>query len=201
MSWNSYLHLYSTKRGGEFVGGYQTKYDCTLILRHRDMPIVIRAVEESQRLLTERIFLHLPVHLESPYTLRIRDKGTMSKGIALARSILPNSNDFGQPTLTKERNITSDNAPFTKMVLQDLALRNQLEKSPHLGVTVLPELYADNVHQISIAHASPPGLDSFYHSRESMEEQYKDCAFEAEIDSMVALAKATYDALTAYRMP
>ncbi len=206
MSWNQCLYHYYRKNGGTYYGSSEECCDGLLLLPHRDTPMVLRSIiKGAGRGYSIHHTAHTTIQLERPYELRIRPKWITSKGIGAVRSILPGGNTFGQPQLTRDRNIGASDAPFTKLVLQDLDFRNQLEKNSLFKVTVLPSGADDTLHLVTVSWESydlfdVPTISAPFLEATVCDEKQKEASI-PQIDAMLDVCYYAARAVTAYRMP
>lgn len=225
MSWNECLYQYHKKCGGQFLGGRED--DGLLVLTWKDRPLAVDlSVTPGGRGSTfYYVRARVPVSLAKPYKLTIGAEKKSSAGVnAVLKAVpsLPESSilpaDFGFPEVTKKRLITSDNYPFTKLVLGSLELRNTLLACPEDRVEVRPGPGTEGLHLITVTTARSLfafGGDSgswyvgdsgdyttFYGSEEDRrrEVQRVEEEFFPRMDRFLDLTRAAYSAVTQWPM-
>ena len=165
----------------------------------------------------------LPATLAKPYKLDIGPERTLSAGVnTVLRAVpgLPDNailpKDFGFPEVIGKRLIRTENAPFTKLALGSLDLRNALLACPHDALKVRPGP-GDGPHLITVTTAasinslSADGGGWYLGSREYIagfateEEQAREARqveeeFFPRMDRFLELARAAYNAVTQWPM-
>ena len=214
MYWNEYLYAYHKKHGGQFLAGEDD--DGLLLLTWKDRPLVVDLLRESGRGgCFYQVQARLPATLAKPYKLDIGPERTLSAGVnTVLRAVpgLPDNailpKDFGFPEVIGKRLIRTENAPFTKLALGSLDLRNALLACPQDALKVRPGP-GDGPHLITVTTAasinslSADGggwyLDAEFYGNEE-EKARREAAFFLRMDRFLALIQAAYDAVTQWPM-
>lgn len=217
MSWNECLYGYHKAHGGQFLAGEDD--DGLLVLTWKDRPLAVDLsnVNAGRGGSYSYVQARIPVTLAKPYRLTIGAEKKLSGGVNTLLKAVPGlpDHDFGFPEVTKKRLIRSDNAPFTKLVLGSLDLRNALLACPKERAAVRPGPGEAGLHLITVTtdvHTDSPSSDWYLGSRgdfmdiyASDEEKAQEAArvegeFFPRMDRFLDLARALYDAVTQWPM-
>lgn len=220
MSWNGCLYQYHKKHGGQFLAGEED--DGLLVLDHRGriLAVDLSMAGAGRGGTVSHVRARIPASLAKPYKLTIGAEKKLSGGlnavIKAASGVAGYSADLGYPEVTKKRLIRSDNAPFTKLVLGSLDLRNALLACPKDRVEVRPGPGEEGLHLIAVTtdvHTDSPSGDWYLGSRGGYLELYGseeeraghaqrvESEFFPRMDRFLDLVKAAYDAVTQWPIP
>lgn len=215
MHWNEALYLYHLNRGGTCLGPWSEAWHSQLMLEHGGQPLVVRGESiPSGRSYYQLARAILPLELEQPYRLTVSKRSPLNRGVNLVLG----REDFGYPELSQTRRIRSENIPFTKQILRHLELRQALEQCPAFALSVSPASPGLGLAHVLEVHGDMRNLGnnvgdnfsgdsafSFGLSRQEAQERldagaYDIGEFQASLDGLIALARATWDALTRWPM-
>ena len=225
MSWSTFLYAYHQLHGGRFLGSGQE--DSLLILSHKGQPLAVEPYTTPGRYGGTYIRARIPVTLERPFSLTIGAESNLSLGVNAARrtlGALPGAGglteDYGCPQVTKNRSVRTSFSPFARLVLNSPDLRAALPASPREKLAVSPGPGEEGTHLVTVttgsAGLSPLGLegggwylgpvsDDFFSTCGAQEREYVSRRMESEffprLDGFLSLARAFWDALTAWPMP
>lgn len=215
MSWNTCLCEYHQKHGGQFLAGEED--DALLLLPWKDRFLVVDLFRDSGQY---GPFFHpqarVAVTLGKPYKLTIGEKSALSGGMNTVLKAVPGLSertkaDFGFPEATKKRLITSDDHPFTKLVLEDLSFRNALLACPEDKVEVRPGPGAEGLHLVCVSTGAsvdsprsgwmldtPEDFGDFYRTGEELAQIARrvEEEFFPRMDRFLDLCRAAYGAVT-----
>ena len=153
------------------------------------------------------------VELQAPYTLKITGGGAVRRGLNTVLDGLEQgykmlggkgelTPDFGAPELAAQRGLKSDNAQFTRWVLQSAELRQGLKKLEKASVRVEPLLPDSTQHMVCVL----TDMDSFDVDDVMLEDWKRKSAYEEagvfeRLDALVELLETARNAVTAWPMP
>lgn len=220
MSWNQCLYAYHQKVGGQFLAGEED--DGELILTYREQPLSIRLdTVAAGRGTVHNVRARTAVRLERPYTLRIGGKSTVSTGVNAVLGVLdlgleklPKGldlrEDYGYPEFTRDRIVRTNDRPFTKRVLSDMALRKAMDASPQDKLAVMPGPGPDGLHLVEVTAQDPNLAGSGWplcgYDLDDMSVEWKEfysraqAEFFPRIERLLALVKTARDGVAAWRM-
>jgi len=153
INWSRYLSLYQQKHGGCFFDGPDGSYhDNHLVLSEGEKyPILVFFDAEPMGKSQEpRLRARALVKLNKPYELRVGAKNAAVAGVNSVLSAVGAEDDYGYPELTRGRMISTDNEPFTKLVLGDLSLRNGLLQHKDAWLRIAPASCGGGTHTVEI---------------------------------------------------
>ena len=221
MSWSECLYQYHQKRGGRLLAGGGK--DALLVLDWKGQPLAVdlsHYASSGRYGVSSAYFVRarMPATLGRAYKLSIGPENPLSGGVNAVLKAAPGlasrlalPADFGFPEATKKRLITSDDAPFTKLVLEDLGFRNALLACPEDKVEVRPGPGPEGLHMVCVSTdasvESPKGnwmLDTledfgeFYRGGEELEQIARrvEDEFFPRMDRFLDLCRAAYGAVT-----
>ena len=153
------------------------------------------------------------MELQAPYTLKITGGGAVRRGLNTVLDGLEQgykmlggkgelTPDFGAPELAAQRGLKSDNAQFTRWVLQSNELRQGLKKLEKASVRVEPLLPDSTQHMVCVL----TDMDSFDVDDVMLEDWKRKSAYEEtgvfeRLDALVELLETARNAVTAWPMP
>ena len=194
--WNLYLSRYQQTHGGFFFGGGDEQCDSQLVLSEGEASplLVCMSNDPAGRSTVEALRARTMVTLNHPYTLHIRARGLIGSGVSGVASLVGKAMDFGFSE-TKGRVITTDNKPFTKLVLGDLALRNALKERKGELLEVRPGPQEDGWHMVEVFPNTLEGLvkDSSPWVNDAME-QSTDFMTPEDREAILRAGSAHFDA-------
>lgn len=221
IDWNLYLARYQQARGGDYFGASEDYYDGQLVLTEGEKTPLIVWLEEatSGRSSVNNLKARTMVQLNGDYTLHIRAQSLVGRGVKGFMNLVGEADqrmDYGFPEATRGRIITTDNKPFTKLVLGDLALRNALIARKREYLKVLPAPRKDGWHVVetgaisfegTLTGNSPWSTDLMYQDTTFLEEAEREALlqagsehFNAQMDGFLDFLRAARDAVTAWRL-
>lgn len=221
LDWNLYLARYQQARGGYFFGASEDYYDGQLVLTEGEKTPLIVWLENapSGRSSVNNLKARTMVQLNGDYTLHIRAQSLVGKGVKGFMNLVGEADqrmDYGFPEATRGRIITTNNKPFTKLVLGDLALRNALTARKREYLKVLPAPRKDGWHVVetgaigfegTLAGNSPWSTDLMCQDTTFLEEAEREPLlqagsehFNAQMDEFLGFLRAARDAVTAWRL-
>ena len=213
VNWNLYLSRYQQTRGGSFFGSGEWDCNCQLLLPQEGKQplLVLFSTDPCGRSTVNTLRARTMVRLNRPYSLRIGPRGLMGGGISGVAGLVGKSMDFGFSE-TKGRVITTDNKPFTKLVLGDLALRTALKARKGDQLEIRPGPQKDGWHMVEVFPNALEGLmkDSSLWVNDVMEQdtsfmspedkelllQAGSAHFDSQMDAFLDFLKAARDAVT-----
>lgn len=211
--WNLYLSRYQQTHGGFFFGGGDEQCDSQLVLSEGEASplLVCMSNDPAGRSTVEALRARTMVTLNHPYTLHIRARGLIGSGVSGVASLVGKAMDFGFSE-TKGRVITTDNKPFTKLVLGDLALRNALKERKGELLEVRPGPQEDGWHMVEVFPNTLEGLvkdsspwvnDAMEQSTDFMTPEDREAIlragsahFDAQMDALLNFLRTARDAVT-----
>ncbi len=213
INWNLYLARYQLTHGGSFFGSGE--WDCNsqlLIPQEGTAPLlVLFSTDPCGRSTVKSLRCRTMVRLNKPYKLHIGPRSLVGSGISGVANLVGQAMDFGFSE-TKGRVITTDNRPFTKLVLGDLSLRNALKIRKGDQLEVRPGPQEDGWHLVEVSPNTLEGLvkDSSPWVSDAMEEdtafmspedrevilQAGSEYFDAQLDEFLNFLRAARDAVT-----
>lgn len=221
VNWNLYLARYQQARGGYFFGASEDYYDGQLVLTEGEKTPLIVWLENapSGRSSVNNLKARTMVQLNGDYTLHIRAQSLVGKGVKGFMNLVGEADqrmDYGFPEATRGRIITTNNKPFTKLVLGDLALRNALTARKREYLKVLPAPRKDGWHVVetgaigfegTLTGNSPWSTDLMCQDTTFLEEAEREDLlqagsehFNAQMDEFLGFLRAARDAVTAWRL-
>jgi hypothetical protein len=213
IDWNLYLFRYQQTHGGTFFGTYEDECDCQLVLSEGEKSplLVIFSIDPAGRYVSYNLKAKTTVQLDGSYELYIRPQSLVGSGVQTVMGVVKLGTDFGYPEATRGRVITTDNKPFTKLVLGDLELRNALTAQKTNYVKVRPSPHMQGLHLVEVGPASigrAPwandilNKDISFFSQEDKEvvERAGSEHFDAQLDELLNLLRAARTALTTWRI-
>ena len=195
VNWNLYLSRYQQTHGGSFFGSGEWDCNCQLILPQEDKQplLVLFSADPCGRSTVNKLRARTMVRLNRPYKLRIGPRSLVGSGVSGMAGLVGKAMDFGFSETTG-RVITTDNKPFTKLVLGDLALRNALKARKADQLEIRPGPQQDGWHMVEVSPNTLEGLmrDSSPWVNDAMEQ---DVSFMTEEDkaAMLRLGSAHFD--------
>ena len=211
--WNLYLSRYQQTHGGFFFGGGDEQCDSQLVLSEGEASplLVCMSNDPAGRSTVEALRARTMVTLNHPYTLHIRARGLIGSGVSGVASLVGKAMDFGFSE-SKGRVITTDNKPFTKLVLGDLALRNALKERKGELLEVRPGPQEDGWHMVEVFPNTLEGLvkdsspwvnDAMEQSTDFMTPEDREAIlragsahFDAQMDALLNFLRTARDAVT-----
>lgn len=218
INWSLFLAHYQQDRGGFFFGGDDEDCSCQLVLTEGEKsPLLVSFDTQSAgRTTFSALKARTMVRLERPYELHIRPGGLVGGGVKEVAGLLGKNMDFGYPEATKGRIITQNNAPFTKLVLGSLELRNALTARKRDRLWIRPGPRADGWHLVEVSPATLEGslgprspwevLDTEsvnpFLEGDELEASLQDsfAQFNQQMDGFLDLLRAARDAVTQWPM-
>lgn len=221
VNWNLYLARYQQARGGYYFGADGEYYDGQLVLAEGEKTPLIVWLENapSGRSSVNNLKARTMVQLNGDYTLHIRAQSLVGRGVKGFMNLVGEADqrmDYGFPEATRGRIITTNNKPFTKLVLGNLALRNALTAREKEYLKVLPAPGKDGWHVVEIgainfegivAGDSPWFTEAVAQDTTFMEEDEREALlqagsehFDAQMDGFLGFLRAARDAVTAWRL-
>lgn len=219
MSWNAALYYYHLSRGGDYFGlpkeGWESSAHAALVLPREKGPIHISPwLDNYGRYgVSWKVAVTCQVELQAPYTLKITGGGAVRRGLNTVLDGLEQgykmlggkgelAPDFGAPELAAQRGLKSDNAQFTRWVLQSAELRQGLKKLEKASVRVEPLLPDSTQHMVCVL----TDMDSFDVDDVMLEDWKRKSAYEEtgvfeRLDALVELLETARNAVTAWPMP
>jgi hypothetical protein len=213
IDWNLYLFRYQQTHGGIFFGACEDKCDCQLVLSEGEKTplLVVFSTDPAGRYISYHLRAKTTVQLDGSYELYIRPQSLVGSGVQTVMGAVKLETDFGYPEVTRGRVITTDNKPFTKLVLGDLELRNALTAQTAHYVKVRPAPKKQGLHLVEVGPAvigRAPWVndilkkDISFMSPEDKEvvERVGSKSFDAQLDELLNLLRAAQNALTVWRL-
>jgi hypothetical protein len=213
IDWNLYLFRYQQTHGGTFFGAYEHECDCQLVLTEGEQTplLVVFSTDPAGRYASYNLRAKATVQLDGTYELYIHPQSLVGSGVQTVMGAVKLGTDFGYPEVTRGRVITTDNKPFTKLVLGDLELRNALTAQKTNYVKVRPSPQMQGLHLVEVGPASIGRApwsddmlekDTIFLSKEDKEAVERDGSkhFDARLDELLNLLRAARTALTTWRM-
>ena len=211
--WNLFLARYQQTHGGSFFGGGEWDCDGQLYLPQEGKSplLVIFSTDPCGRSSVKSLRARTMVRLNKPYNLRIGPRNLVGGGISSVAGLVGKSMDFGFSEI-KGRVITTDNKPFTKLVLGDLALRSALKERKWDKLEIRPGPQQDGWHMVEVSPNALEGLvkdsspwvtDEIEQTTDFMSAEDKDVIlqagsahFDAQMDAFLNLLRCARDAVT-----
>lgn len=214
VDWNLYLARYQQTHGGIFFGSGEWDCNCQLFLPQEGKQplLVLFSTDPCGRSSVNTLRCRTMVRLGKAYNLRIGPRSLVGGGVSSVASLVGKSMDFGFSE-TKGRVITTDNKPFTKLVLGDLALRNALKEHKSDLLEIRPGPQEDGWHLVEVFPNALEGLvkDSSPWVNDAMEQaadfitsqedkqailQAGSAHFDGQLDALLEFLRAARDAVT-----
>lgn len=213
VNWNLYLSRYQQTHGGSFFGSGEWDCNCQLLLPQEGKQplLVLFSADPCGRSTVNKLRARTMVRLNQPYNLHIGPRSLVGGGVSSVASLVGKAMDFGFSE-TKGRVITTDNKPFTKLVLGDLALRNALKERKGELLEVRPGPQKDGWHMVEVFPNALEGLvkDSSPWVNDAMEQatdfmtpedqevilRSGSAHFDAQMDAFLDFLRAARDAVT-----
>ncbi len=211
--WNLYLARYQQTHGGSFFGSGEWDCNCQLLLPQEGKSplLVLFSTDPCGRSSVKNLRARTMVRLGKPYNLHIGPRSLVGGGLSGVASLVGKAMDFGFSE-TKGRVITTDNKPFTKLVLGDLALRNALKERKGELLEVRPGPQEDGWHMVEVFPNTLEGLvkdsspwvnDAMEQSTDFMTPEDREAIlragsahFDAQMDALLNFLRTARDAVT-----
>lgn len=213
VDWNLYLARYQQTHGGSFFGSGE--WDCNsqlLLPQEGKQPLlVVFSTDPCGRSSVKTLRARTMVRLNGTYNLRIGPRSLVGGGVSGVASLVGKAMDFGFSE-TKGRVITTDNKPFTKLVLGDLALRNALKAGKSDLLEIRPGPQTDGWHLVEVFPNALEGLvkdfspwvnDTMAQATDFMSPEDREVIlrsgsahFDAQMDALLDFLRAARDAVT-----
>ena len=218
IDWNLYLARYQTTRGGFFFGAEEDDCDSQLVLPQEEgAPLIVYLDEDpAGRYTTRTLKARTMVQLNGTYQLVLHERSLTGGGAKTLLSLAGRETDFGYPEATRGRLITTNNKPFTKLVLGDLALRNALIAREREYLKVRPAPGNTGWHMIEVGAPQFEGTlkgdygwanqamrDELGYMGDEDKEVLRRAGsehFDAHMDGMLDLLRAGRRAVTTWRL-
>lgn len=222
MSWNAALYYYHLARGGDYFGRPQedgeSSAHAALVLPRDKGPIHISPWLDGYSRYGVRwdVAVTCQVELQAPYTLKITGGGAVRRGLNTVLDGLEQgykmlggkgelTPDFGAPELAAQRGLKSDNAQFTRWVLQSAELRQGLKKCEKASVRVEPLVPGGRQHIVCVRadlnELLKAGDYDYLEDDGERRKAYEESGLFQQLDALVALLETARDAVTAWPMP
>ena len=220
MEWNLYLARYQQARGGDYFCGDDWGSDAQLVLPQEGKPPLLVLFYEANagRSSYAALKARTLVRLEREYNLHIRVGSLVGSGVSSVAGLVGKEMTFGYPEALKGRIVTTNDRPFTKLVLGDLKLRDILTQRKKEYLRVFPTPLGNGWHTVEVG---PAGLDggvvgngsnwvsedmaqgstAFDQGEKQALEANGQIWFNAQMDDFLAFLRAARDAVTAWPMP
>ena len=159
VDWNLYLARYQQTHGGSFFGSGHSECDSQFFLPQEGKQplLVLFSTDPCGRSTVKKLRCRTMVRLDKPYHLHIGPRSLVGGGISGVAGLVGKAMDFGFSE-TKGRVITTDNKPFTKLVLGDLSLRNALKARKDDLLEIRPGPQEDGWHLVEVFPNALEGL-------------------------------------------
>ena len=224
MSWNDRLYMYAQERGGEYFGGVDELLleedaggDGVLLLEYKGATLMVKCRKRRGKYsYSHTAQVQLCCQLEREFSLSISAKNAVNKGLNAVLGGFGGKQDYGFPEVTTGRRIKTDDKEFTRMVLQDLELRNILQANPRFELHIrkcAPDCAQEPRHMIRAECEMDPlmntaegvwdieDVDQAGLSPEQQLAVMKRGNFSTKLDQLIRLAQAAHGAVTTWRMP